>query len=107
VIGRAPALPRRPRQSTRPPSRGWRNPADQGPLLEDIDRVIGRAQLAATLEWQVDHGDLPWQWPISSLFEPDDRLREVMGWPQRWFRDHLFELPPLGEVPAPWLWLCS
>jgi len=99
-------------QPPRPnPSRGWRNPADQGPPLEDIDRVIARAELAADLEWRVDHGDLPWEWPVG-LFPPDpreldDRLRDVMLWPRRWFAEHLFELPPLGMVPPQWLALLA
>jgi hypothetical protein len=26
-----------------------------------------------------------------------------MSWPHRWFAEHLFELPPLGQVPDRWL----
>ena len=90
------------------PARGRKHPADQGPPLEDLDKVIRRAEAAADLEWRVDHGELPWDWPISSLVwlpldgQPDP-IAEAMLWPRRWFTDHLFELPPLGVVPAQWL----
>jgi hypothetical protein len=102
-----------------PPTRGWfapppgdPHPADQGPPLEDIDRLIDRAELAATLEWEADHGGPAWpSWPHSSLFLPrlddhDQALHEIIVWPHRWFAEHLFELPPLGETPPAWRMLC-
>lgn len=94
------------------PSRRWRNPADQGPPLEDIGKLIRRAEAAAALEWQVDHGELPWSWPPNTtiLWSPQlspDPTVEAMGWPARWFADHLFELPPLGAVPWQWRMLFS
>jgi hypothetical protein len=81
------------------------HPADRGPPLEDLDTLIGRAELDTTMEWERDHGELPWAWPTPPIWSPDldPAVREAMSWPQRWFAEHLFELPPLGRVPNQWL----
>lgn len=82
----------------------YSHPADDGPPLEDLDRLIARAEFLAEWQWRDDHGDLPWDtgryigWGAG-----DPAVRELLSWPRRWFTDHLFELPPLGQVPQRWL----
>jgi hypothetical protein len=85
------------------------HPAEAGPPLEPIEKLIGRAELDAELEWRRDHGDDSlWDWPLPPPgWEVDDATRTAIFWPNRWFRDRLFELPPLGVVPPQWLMLFS
>ncbi len=88
------------------PPRVLRPKVDLGPALEPIERLVARAERAAELVWADEHGGLPgWMQPLPPDELTSPATRDELWWPRRWFAAHLFELPPLGEVPARWLTL--
>jgi hypothetical protein len=80
------------------------HPCEQLPPMAPLEELRQRAHWRAEAEWREERGSLPWELPLQWLDYPADRrVYEELRWPDRWFREHLFELPPLGQVPQRWL----
>jgi hypothetical protein len=76
-------------------------PIDLGPPLEPLDKLIRRAEFEAGLQWHRDHGTRPF-WSPFRLWAPGQI--DDWHWLRRWVDNHLFELPPVGEMPhGQWL----